>query len=90
MRDLRQIWQGAGFERPGVLMLSFKTCCYLDNGFDPAMDDLSMKLQLVRQNKQTKFVPNFLQQYDVFICILLTMIFEAFIRKEVLHLKTVD
>lgn len=51
MRNLRQIWQGAGFERPGVLMVGFKTCSCLDNGFDPAMDDLSMALKLVGETK---------------------------------------
>lgn len=51
MRDLRKIWQGADFERLGVLMIRFKTCCCLDNGFDPAMDDLSMTIKLVRDTK---------------------------------------
>ena len=55
MRDLRQIWQGTGFERPGVLMVGFKTCCCLDNGFDPAMDYLSMALKLIRDKINNEF-----------------------------------
>ena len=51
MRDLRQVWQGASFERPGVLMVGFKICFCLGNGFDPAMDNLSMALKLVRVTK---------------------------------------
>ena len=30
-------------------MVGFKTCCCLNNGFDPAMDDLSVGLKLVRE-----------------------------------------
>lgn len=37
-----------------------------------------------------KFAPDLVQQYDVFICMSLTMIFEAFITNEVLHLKTIN
>jgi hypothetical protein len=51
MGNLRQIWQGTGFKRPNVLMVGFKTCNCLNNGFDPAMDDLSVALKLVRETK---------------------------------------
>jgi len=91
VRDLQQIWQGAGFERPGVLTAGFKACFCADNGINTAMDDLSITIKSARKTKQTmKFAPNFFYQYDVFICIRPTMIVEALISKEILHVKTVN
>ena len=61
MRDLRRIWQGTGLERSGILTVSFKACFCAGNGFNPAMDDLSIGLKLTGETKQSfKFAPNFI------------------------------